>query len=457
MKLIRFFLTALFFLQGSAAFCAMTITESNNAVLLANQLVLPGSGITITSASLNASSAYYPCGLFYGGPFGIFDGIIMTTGKAQYALPPDGYVNDYYGYGNGIPGNDIVYSILNMPVGTTDPAVYDTSILTLTFDVAADIKSLLFDFVFGSEEYPDWIDEGYNDAFGAFLNGTQVVFDSFGKPVTVSGAYFSAAYVQKPPVNGMQYNGSTMLLTTAVQVTPGSTGNVLQFVISDVADFIYDSGVLLSRLRGIKEIVTPGTDHFTPTSTATRTSTPTYTATPTRTFTLTSTNTKTFTATPTMSMTFTNTGTFTDTRTATPTFTHTPTHTATQTFTSTPTITLTFTSTPTHTVTPTFTATPPPFIIRLEGNFPNPFRDKTHIVYWLSVDAEVKIKVFTVSGEVVYFNDELPGKSGYNDFFWDGRNRASKPVSSGVFIYRVYASTRNDPEHVCTSKMACVK
>jgi flagellar hook assembly protein FlgD len=81
----------------------------------------------------------------------------------------------------------------------------------------------------------------------------------------------------------------------------------------------------------------------------------------------------------------------------------------------------------------------------------------THIVYWLSCDADVRIKIYTVSGEVVRWEEYISGHAGYNDYYWDGKNRAVHPVASGIFIYRISASTPRDREQFIFSKCACLK
>ena len=197
------------------------------------------------------------------------------------------------------------------------------------------------------------------------------------------------------------------------------------------------------------------THTVTPTWTITKTltSSPTYTV--TRTITPTWTSSETFTITPTYSITptVTETSTITETWTITRTWTVTETWTETQTPTFTPTATMTWSLTPTITLTPT----PIPLVLDLKGNFPNPFSDSTHIVYWLSVDAGVTVKVFTVSGEVVRRKENISGHAGYNDFFWDGANNSSAPVASGIFIYRVYAARGDEHAESKFMKAACVK
>ena len=102
--------------------------------------------------------------------------------------------------------------------------------------------------------------------------------------------------------------------------------------------------------------------------------------------------------------------------------------------------------------------TPPPFELRGKGNFPNPFISDTQIVYWLSTPAQtVKIMVYTVSGEKVFWDDTLAGNQGFNSFHWLGLNRAQRPVASGVFIYRIDAYDDKSHHATVTLKAVCVK
>jgi hypothetical protein len=192
------------------------------------------------------------------------------------------------------------------------------------------------------------------------------------------------------------------------------------------------------------------TPTFTPTCTGTPTSSATASPTYSRTSSYTVTRTTTSTATITVTATYSPTGTFTPTVT--------PTSTATCTGTPTYTVTISPTVTPTPMTTPTPTPTPDiPLMLELKGSFPNPFSMDTDIVYWLSRDADVRIKIFTVSGEVVKQAAGIAGHAGYNSFYWDGRNNSGKETASGVFIYKITASTATQGERSVISKCACVK
>jgi hypothetical protein len=161
---------------------AFTITPTNNVDSLINALVVPGSGITIKSVTF--SGAPTAAGLYYEGPFNMEDGIILASGDVTNALPPNtaGDISTNF----NLPGCEECDSIIPGYVS------YDAAILEIIFDVNDSCHSISFEFIFGSEEYPEWVGSPYNDVFGAYLNGTQVAFDSDGNPITINGPFFQA-------------------------------------------------------------------------------------------------------------------------------------------------------------------------------------------------------------------------------------------------------------------------
>jgi hypothetical protein len=177
--------------------------------------------------------------------------------------------------------------------------------------------------------------------------------------------------------------------------------------------------------------------------------------TPTPTFTVTRTSTPSLTVT--FTFTVTQTRTITSSRTMTPTLTLTLTRTDTPTFTATRTITSTSTITPTVTVTLTATRTPVPLLLKLKGSYPNPFTADTRIVYWLSRNADMEIKIFTVSGETARQYTGIKAEAGNSSFLWDGLNSAGKQVASGVYIYRLTATTELNETQTGISKCARVR
>jgi len=72
-------------------------------------------------------------------------------------------------------------------------------------------------------------------------------------------------------------------------------------------------------------------------------------------------------------------------------------------------------------------------------NYPNPMKDKTVIVYNLSEEAIVEIKIFTIAGRLV--KELHPGLSEYGTNYveWDGRDKKGRKVSNGIYYYAIKA------------------
>jgi hypothetical protein len=94
-------------------------------------------------------------------------------------------------------------------------------------------------------------------------------------------------------------------------------------------------------------------------------------------------------------------------------------------------------------------------------NYPNPFRDKTTIVYGLSGTAasSVEIKIYSQTGKVIR---ELPGtinsggtSIGWNRVDWDGDDKYGKEVGNDVYFYTVEAKFIDGVTKIVRQK--CVK
>jgi hypothetical protein len=193
--------------------------------------------------------------------------------------------------------------------------------------------------------------------------------------------------------------------------------------------------------------------YISPTNTGTPANTVTVTLTLTNSNTLTRTQTYTFTETMTPSLTLT----LTFTKTATLTMTVSLTMTLTLTATATRTITATHTITQTPQNTPTCTPTRPPLELKLEGVYPNPVNEYCYIAYWLSRDADIEIRIWDVSGEIIVIRKDLQGNKDNNVFLWDRTNNRNWDVASGVFIYQIIATTEAGEKATGMDKLAVVR
>lgn len=74
---------------------------------------------------------------------------------------------------------------------------------------------------------------------------------------------------------------------------------------------------------------------------------------------------------------------------------------------------------------------------QLLGNYPNPFNPATNIHFRLSDDGEVSVKIYNISGQLMW---EYPGTfyfSGKHEITWDGTNHFGRQAASGVYIAHV--------------------
>lgn len=75
-------------------------------------------------------------------------------------------------------------------------------------------------------------------------------------------------------------------------------------------------------------------------------------------------------------------------------------------------------------------------------NYPNPFNTVTRIPIILDHSTQVRVRLFSVRGELIntLVSGELPG--GLTEIVWDGRNSTGNQVGSGLYFYRVEIGDR---------------
>ena len=241
---------------GAGEARAQLITQgSNDATTLAQ--VLAGPGVIISNATLN-------CGQNGAGTFtcapcsaNVPDGVILTSGTHNIAVGPNNNGGAFAVTGNG--GDADLASLSGF--STFDKCV-------LEFDVFVIADTLKFNFVFGSEEYLEYVGTQFNDVFGFFISGPGIsgpyannsrniaLVPGTFTPITintVNNTTNSQYYVYNgtggdAPYNSnpyyVQYDGLTTLLTAKSAVTPCQTYH-LRLAIADAGDDVLDSGVFL--------------------------------------------------------------------------------------------------------------------------------------------------------------------------------------------------------------------
>ena len=88
----------------------------------------------------------------------------------------------------------------------------------------------------------------------------------------------------------------------------------------------------------------------------------------------------------------------------------------------------------------------------LEQNFPNPFNPSTTIRYELPEDGLVNVTIYDMMGRQVSTLVSSQQAAGYKSIQWNATNDFGKPVSAGVYLYKIQAG-----EFVQTKKMVLLK
>ena len=211
-------------------------------------------GPDISVSNINYTGSNYAIGYFNfvnKADIGIKQGIMLTTGQAfnnnNGPLGPNNQVNA--GFDNKIAG----YSQINILANTS--ASYNASILE--FDLIPNVDTLSIKYVFGSDEFPEFVGKGFNDIFVIFLSSNLGIENIALFPNNFTTAIDSIPNnsVVINSNNFIQYDAYTIVNSIKKIVTPGVVYH-LKFVIADCGDAIFDSGVFIETFQqnvGIEE------------------------------------------------------------------------------------------------------------------------------------------------------------------------------------------------------------
>ncbi len=224
----------------------LPVDTSADAMQMAE--VMFGTGITIKSASFTGAPT--SSGIYKGGDSIAPDvtpsdyGVILSTGNAtditNSADDPNtgnGKTTDHQTAGDEglskVSGQD-----------TYDAAVFEAEFVpegsTLTMQV-----------VFSSEEYLEYVNSGFNDAVGIWVNGQPATLTVGTGDITINNindVSNANLYIDNPSgadLFNTEMDGFTVTLTLKAPVVPGQV-NTIRIGIADGGDSAYDSNLLIA-------------------------------------------------------------------------------------------------------------------------------------------------------------------------------------------------------------------
>ncbi len=172
-------------------------------------------------------------------------GLLLTTGSIYSAVGPNNSSSE--GVSNSLPGDTDLDALI--PGYST----YDASIIEFDFSSASD-TIIASDFVFASEEYPEYVGTSFNDVFGFYISGPGItgtqnlaLIPNTTDPISVNSVnqnLNSSYYVDNTNGVTYQYDGRTTIISLRQAITPGQTYH-FKIAIADAGDGIFDSGVLI--------------------------------------------------------------------------------------------------------------------------------------------------------------------------------------------------------------------
>jgi len=262
--LFTFVLLALFAEQVNS----QLVIDNTQTVEYYVQEVLLGAGVAVSNITFNgqpASTVNMQIGEFdsQNANVGIPSGIVLASGDVNFVVGPNNSSAMTLGNLNTFGGTDPDLQALIPGFTINNWAI-------LEFDFVPNGDTLSFNFVFGSEEYLEWVGTSFNDVFGFFLSGPGIsgpysnnaenIASIPGTDVAVSinnlnSTSYSEFYVnngdgfsapQSTDDTYIQLDGFTLPLQALALVQCGESYHI-KICIADAGDGILDSAVFLEE------------------------------------------------------------------------------------------------------------------------------------------------------------------------------------------------------------------
>lgn len=235
---------------------ALSTSDLNTQTIAQVVQALIGGGVNVSNITYNGVNV--AAGTFSGGLgiIGFDNGIVLSSGNIGSVDGPN--TADNITTNNGQPGDPQLTTLAGF-------ATFDRTVLEFDFDCPG-ATQISFQYVFTSDEYNEFVNTGFNDAFGFFLNGTNIATLPGGAPTTINNVNCNnpfnpptgsncALYINNDcsdiggggfPCPGnvdTEMDGLTVVLTASGTLLPGT--NHIKLAIADAGDSAFDSNVFI--------------------------------------------------------------------------------------------------------------------------------------------------------------------------------------------------------------------
>ncbi|MEI7537132.1 MAG: Ig-like domain-containing protein, partial [Comamonadaceae bacterium] len=248
---------------------ALTAYAGYDPTSLAKSIVaLAGSGISVNESSIVLHQSDNSAVNYYDGTLsalGIGAGLLLTTGTT----PGTTNSTTSFGQSNNNVGDSDITAVVDTVFYTSS---YDATTLAFDFTVTdSSATSVSFDLVFGSDEFPEWVDK-YVDCAVVIVNGVNyALFDHNPMhPLSVLKSNVTAGYFQDNTAGTLpiEYDGVSHVLNIIAPILNGGAVNHIKIGIADTGDHILDSGIFIANLaagtRDGSGVVDPSNNGCTP-------------------------------------------------------------------------------------------------------------------------------------------------------------------------------------------------
>ena len=243
--------------RGPSAAATLVVQDLDNGAT-ANGLAQTLAGVGVTISNVTHTGVNNSFGSFSGGTgiIGFESGVVMGSGSVQttatHQAPCEKGVEgpnecDGNTTENGTAGDSQLTTLAGFP--THDAAV-------LEFDFVPTHDTVVFNYVFSSDEYNEFANSEFNDVFAFYVNGVNcALVPNTSSPVsinTINGGNPLGTNPKHPEfyVNNdggalnTEMDGLTTVLSCTASVNPGQT-NHMKLAIADGSDEQLDSNVFI--------------------------------------------------------------------------------------------------------------------------------------------------------------------------------------------------------------------